>query len=193
MKLPRPFHPNPKFLDETLLIHMVTPHINPLPIGMAYLEEHSYVHRDLTASNVLVGDGDVCKVANFRLARIIKEEIYNAQGGEKLPIRWTAPEAALYNRFSIKSDVWSFSVTISEVLTKGARPYPGMNNGQVLESVERGYRMPPPNGCPDPLYQIMLRCWRSEPEDRPTFETLKAELEDMYVSAAEGSYKENVQ
>ena len=168
---------------------MVTPHINPLPIGMAYLEEHAVVHRDLTARNVSVGDGNVCKVADFRLARIIKEEIYNPREGEKFPIRWTAPEAALYDRFSIKSDVWSFGVTISEVLTKGAMPYPGMKkNHQVLEALEGGYRMPKPEGCPDAIYQIMLRCWSREPADRPTFESLKAELEDMYTSAAEGSY-----
>ena len=48
--------------------------------------------------------------------------------GTKFPIKWTAPEAALYNRFTIKSDVWSFGVLIAEVVTKGAMPYPGMNN-----------------------------------------------------------------
>ena len=95
---------------------------------MAYLEEHSYIHRDLAARNILVGDGNVCKVADFGLARVIKEDIYNPREGTKFPIKWTAPEAALYNRFTIKSDVWSFGVLISEVITKGAMPYPGMNN-----------------------------------------------------------------
>ena len=158
--------------------------------GMAYLEEHSYIHRDLAARNVLVGEGNVCKVADFGLARVIKEDIYNPREGTKFPIKWTAPEAALYNRFSIKSDVWSFGVVIAEVITRGAMPYPGMNNRQVLEAVERGYRMPPPEGCPDPLYNIMLSCWKHECEERPTFESLKNLLEDYYVSAAEGAYKE---
>ena len=160
---------------------------------MAYLEEHSHIHRDLAARNVLVGDGNVCKVADYGLARVIKEDIYNPREGAKFPIKWTAPEAALYNRFTIKSDVWSFGVIISEVLTKGAMPYPGMNNRQVLEAVDRGYRMPPPEGCPDRLYEIMLRCWSHDPERRPTFESLKSGLEDFYVSAAEGSYKEATQ
>lgn len=155
---------------------------------MCYLEEHSYIHRDLAARNILVGEGNVCKVADFGLARVIKEDIYNPREGTKFPIKWTAPEAALYNRFSIKSDVWSYGVTISEVITKGAMPYPGMNNRQVLEAVDRGYRMPPPEGCPDPLYNIMLSCWKTEPDDRPTFESLKALLDDYYVSAAEGAY-----
>ena len=50
--------------------------------------------------------------------------------------------------------------------------------------------MSAPDGCPDPLFQIMLTCWKHEAEDRPTFESLKNLLEDYYISAAEGTYKE---
>jgi len=173
-----------------LTMHQMIDMIAQIAAGMAYLEEHSYIHRDLAARNVLVGEGNVCKVADFGLARVIKEDIYNPREGTKFPIKWTAPEAALYNRFSIKSDVWSFGVVIAEVITRGAMPYPSMNNRQVLEAVERGYRMPAPEGCPDPLYNIMLSCWKHEADDRPTFESLKNLLEDYYVSAAEGAYKE---
>ena len=105
--------------------------------GMAYLEEHSFIHRDLAARNILVGEGNLCKVADFGLARIIKEDIYSPREGTKFPIKWTAPEAALYNRFTIKSDVWSFGILIFEITTKGAMPYAGMNNRQVLEAVEK--------------------------------------------------------
>lgn len=103
--------------------------------GMAYLEEHSYIHRDLAARNILVGEGNSCKVADFGLARVIKEDIYSPKEGAKFPIKWTAPEAALYSRFTIKSDVWSFGVLMAEVVTKGAMPYPGMTNRQVSHSV----------------------------------------------------------
>ena len=99
--------------------------------GMAYLEEHSYIHRDLAARNILVGEGSVCKVADFGLARVIKEDIYNPREGTKFPIKWTAPEAALYNRYTIKSDVWSYGVLMYEIMTKGAMPYPGMTNRYV--------------------------------------------------------------
>ena len=157
--------------------------------GMAYLEKHSYIHRDLAARNILVGEGNICKVADFGLARVIKEDIYNLKDGTKFPIRWIAPEAVLYNKFSIKADVWSFGVVIYELLTFGAMLYPGMNKRQVLEAVERGYRMPPPDNCPDALYNIMLSCWKREPDNRPTFEHLKYQLEDYFVSAAEGAYK----
>ena len=157
--------------------------------GMAYLESQHYIHRDLAARNVLVGEGNIVKIADFGLARVIINSEYTAREGAKFPIKWTAPEAALYNRFSIKSDVWSFGILISELITHGRIPYPGMTNGEVLAKVEQGYRMPPPPGCPDPLYQIMLDCWKPEPDVRPTFEYLKFTLEDYFVSAADQAYR----
>ena len=66
----------------------------------------------------------------------------------------------MLNRFSIKSDVWSFGILLTEVITYGRIPYPGMNNAEVLQQIDKGYRMPPPNGCPELLYQLMLDCWK---------------------------------
>ena len=104
---------------------------------MAYLERHSYIHGHLAASNILVGEGNICKVADyFGFSMVIKEDIY--RDGTKFSINWVAPEAALYNRFSIKADVWSFGILMYELITYGAMPYPGMNNKQVLEAVDRG-------------------------------------------------------
>lgn len=46
--------------------------------GMAYLELQNYIHRDLAARNVLVGDNNVCKVADFGLARVflVRNSLY---------------------------------------------------------------------------------------------------------------------
>uniref|UniRef100_A0A8C5GRJ1 Tyrosine-protein kinase n=1 Tax=Gouania willdenowi TaxID=441366 RepID=A0A8C5GRJ1_GOUWI len=150
--------------------------------GMAYVERMNYVHRDLRAANILVGDNLVCKVADFGLARLIEDNEYTARQGAKFPIKWTAPEAALYGRFTIKSDVWSFGVLLTELATKGRVPYPGMVNREVLDQVERGYRMPCPSECPSSLHELMLSCWRKDPEERPTFEYLQGFLEDYFTS-----------
>ncbi|XP_014114012.1 PREDICTED: tyrosine-protein kinase Fgr isoform X3 [Pseudopodoces humilis] len=156
--------------------------------GMAYIERMNYIHRDLRAANILVGDNLVCKIADFGLARLIEDDEYTARQGAKFPIKWTAPEAALFGRFTIKSDVWSFGILLTELVTKGRVPYPGMNNREVLEQVERGYRMQCPGSCPPSLHEVMVQCWKREPEERPTFEYLQSFLED-YFTATEPQYQ----
>jgi len=157
--------------------------------GMAYLESQNYIHRDLAARNVLVGENHIVKIADFGLARLIKEDEYEARVGARFPIKWTAPEAASYARFSIKSDVWSFGILLTELVTFGRIPYPGMTNAEVLHQVEHGYRMQAPQGCSPPLYDIMLDCWHKDPMKRPTFETLQWRLEDFFTMS-DSEYKE---
>ncbi|XP_073711625.1 tyrosine-protein kinase fynb isoform X3 [Misgurnus anguillicaudatus] len=156
--------------------------------GMAYIERMNYIHRDLRSANILVGDNLVCKIADFGLARLIEDNEYTARQGAKFPIKWTAPEAALYGKFTIKSDVWSFGILLTELVTKGRVPYPGMNNREVLEQVERGYRMACPQDCPSSLHELMVLCWKKDAEERPTFEYLQAFLED-YFTATEPQYQ----
>ncbi|XP_020351988.1 tyrosine-protein kinase Fyn isoform X3 [Oncorhynchus kisutch] len=156
--------------------------------GMAYIERMNYIHRDLRSANILVGDNLVCKIADFGLARLIEDNEYTARQGAKFPIKWTAPEAALFGKFTIKSDVWSFGILLTELVTKGRVPYPGMNNREVLEQVERGYRMPCPQDCPISLHELMVQCWKKDAEERPTFEYLQAFLED-YFTATEPQYQ----
>ncbi|XP_048662551.1 tyrosine-protein kinase Yes [Marmota marmota marmota] len=156
--------------------------------GMAYIERMNYIHRDLRAANILVGENLVCKIADFGLARLIEDNEYTARQGAKFPIKWTAPEAALYGRFTIKSDVWSFGILQTELVTKGRVPYPGMVNREVLEQVERGYRMPCPQGCPESLHELMNLCWKKDPDERPTFEYIQSFLED-YFTATEPQYQ----
>uniref|UniRef100_H2ZN82 non-specific protein-tyrosine kinase n=1 Tax=Ciona savignyi TaxID=51511 RepID=H2ZN82_CIOSA len=158
--------------------------------GMAYLETNNYIHRDLAARNILVGMNNICKVADFGLARITLNDIYEVSRDTKFPIKWTAPEAALRQMFTIKSDVWSFGILLTELLGKGRMPYPGMTNRETLEQVEQGYRMPKQPNCPDRLYAIMLSCWQAEPQKRDSFETLQWKLEEFYFSD-DGVYRES--
>ncbi|XP_077076945.1 tyrosine-protein kinase Blk isoform X2 [Siphateles boraxobius] len=155
--------------------------------GMAYIERKNYIHRDLRAANILVSETLHCKIADFGLARIIETE-YTAQEGAKFPIKWTAPEAINFGTFTIKSDVWSFGVLLTETVTYGRVPYPGMTNPEVIRNLDKSYRMPCPDGCPEELYDIMLNCWKERPEDRPTFDHLQDTLNDFFI-ATEGQYE----
>ncbi|XP_007250839.2 tyrosine-protein kinase HCK [Astyanax mexicanus] len=157
--------------------------------GMAYIEQRNYIHRDLRAANILVNKSLVCKIADFGLARIIEDNEYTAREGAKFPIKWTAPEAINYGSFTIKSDVWSFGILLTEIISYGRTPYPGMTNPEVIRSLERGYRMQRLDSCPQELYDIMLECWKNKPEDRPTFEYLQSVLEDFYT-ATESQYQQ---
>ncbi|XP_029132948.1 ephrin type-A receptor 8 isoform X8 [Labrus bergylta] len=145
--------------------------------GMTYLSDLGYIHRDLAARNILVNSNLVCKVSDFGLSRVLEDDpdaayttsvSFHIEGG-KIPIRWTAPEAITYRKFSSSSDVWSYGVVMWEVMSYGERPYWNLTNRDVIKSVEEGYRLPAPMGCPGALHTLMLDCWQKDRNERPRF------------------------
>ncbi|XP_046665405.1 tyrosine-protein kinase Btk29A isoform X1 [Homalodisca vitripennis] len=144
--------------------------------GMAYLERHNYIHRDLAARNCLVGSENVVKVADFGLARYVLDDQYTSSGGTKFPIKWAPPEVLNYTRFSSKSDVWAYGVLMWEVFTCGKMPYGRLKNTEVVDRVQRGIILERPKACFKEVYEIMRQCWCHNPEDRPSFRSLKDQL-----------------
>ncbi|XP_049563456.1 tyrosine-protein kinase Fer isoform X4 [Orcinus orca] len=106
--------------------------------GMAYLESKNCIHRDLAARNCLVGENNVLKISDFGMSRQEDGGVYSSSGLKQIPIKWTAPEALNYGRYSSESDVWSFGILLWETFSLGVCPYPGMTNQQAREQVERG-------------------------------------------------------
>lgn len=72
-------------------------------------------------------------------------------------------------KFTSKSDVWSFGVTIWEIFSYGAAPYQWMTNKEAWERIPNGERLEKPTGCPDFIYKLYLKCCSMNPADRPTF------------------------
>ncbi|XP_034060385.1 ephrin type-A receptor 7 isoform X1 [Gymnodraco acuticeps] len=171
--------------------------------GMRYLSDMGYIHRDLAARNILVNSNLVCKVSDFGLSRVIDDDpeaVYTTTGkmqdimnvmfapatdlrfteqGGKIPVRWTAPEAIQYRKFTSASDAWSYGIVMWEVMSYGERPYWDMSNQDVIKAIEEGYRLPAPMDCPPGLHQLMLDCWQKDRAERPKFDQIVSILDKM--------------
>uniref|UniRef100_A0A673CK97 Receptor protein-tyrosine kinase n=1 Tax=Sphaeramia orbicularis TaxID=375764 RepID=A0A673CK97_9TELE len=148
--------------------------------GMSYLEEVRLVHRDLAARNVLVKNPNHVKITDFGLARLldIDETEYHADGG-KVPIKWMALESILHRKFTHQSDVWSYGVTVWELMTFGAKPYDMIPAREIPDVLEGGERLPQPPICTIDVYMIMVKCWMIDPDSRPKFKDLVNEFSAM--------------
>ncbi|XP_023572899.1 non-receptor tyrosine-protein kinase TYK2 [Octodon degus] len=156
--------------------------------GMAYLHGQRYIHRDLAARNVLLDNDRLVKIGDFGLAKAVPEghEYYRVREDGDSPVFWYAPECLKECKFYYASDVWSFGVTLYELLTHcDSRQSPpskfmeliGVTQGQMTvlrltELLERGERLPRPDRCPLEVYLLMKNCWETEASFRPTFQNL---------------------
>ncbi|XP_040856955.1 receptor tyrosine-protein kinase erbB-2 isoform X15 [Ochotona curzoniae] len=97
----------------------------------------------------------------------------------KVPIKWMALESILRRRFTHQSDVWSYGVTVWELMTFGAKPYDGIPAREIPDLLEKGERLPQPPICTIDVYMIMVKCWMIDSECRPRFRELVSEFSRM--------------
>ncbi|XP_052784224.1 tyrosine-protein kinase SRK3-like isoform X1 [Mya arenaria] len=148
--------------------------------ALSYMEKEKFIHRNLGARNVLVGEKNKVKVAGFGMTKCADDPDFNFRRGLKMAIKWMAPEVLLYNKYGSRADVWSFGILMTEVLTYGKEPYEGMGGKEAFEQVQQGYRMPQPDGCPLEVYDVIRSCWSTNPPSRPTFDFLNTFLHDQH-------------
>jgi predicted Ser/Thr protein kinase len=139
-------------------------------LGMTYLSAKGFVHRDLAARNVLINDKNICKIADFGMSHdLVDEAYYFGKEGGLIPVKWTAPEALKYRKYSSASDVWSYGCVLYEIWSLGHKPYESTLTKDLVKLITSGSRLAPPPGCSQQMYDIMFKCWHPEAKERPTF------------------------
>ncbi|VDM84023.1 unnamed protein product, partial [Strongylus vulgaris] len=128
----------------------------------------NFIHRDVAARNVLLTKQLVAKISDFGLGRYADSALYTARGG-RLPFKSMALEALKFYEFSEKTDVWAFGILLYEIFSLGDVPYNTVQPMDMIAHIEQGNRPPQPEKCPNEIYALMKRCWKANPNDRPTF------------------------
>lgn len=181
-------------LDNLLEAHSVSmAHklsiIRQIASAMESLTMSDIVHCDLAIRNVLVFAFDeskpadvLVKIGDFGLSISRYYQTHAYRQRDTVPLRWMAPETIRKRKWSEKSDVWAFGVTVWELLTDGEIPYCCIGSNEEVGKgvIDGSLRLKMPDACPVELWSIVVKCWAERPEDRPTFRALVAALEGLW-------------
>ena len=87
---------------------------------------------DIPCATLLCDNYLYTQIADFGMSRALQDAEYYVSRGGKIPVKWTAPEALGYKKYSTASDVWSFGVVLYEIWTLGIKPFRQMTNNEVM-------------------------------------------------------------
>ncbi|OEL33524.1 Serine/threonine-protein kinase STY8 [Dichanthelium oligosanthes] len=154
-------HKQKNTLDLTVVLRIAI----GISKGMDYLHQNNIIHRDLKTANLLMGSDHVVKIADFGVSRHPSQE--GDMTAETGTYRWMAPE-------------------VCEFLLI---PYENLTPLQAALWVRQGMRLEIPSWVHPRLSKLIQQCWDENPNLRPSFSEITAELEDMsrHLQASKGT------
>jgi len=141
--------------------------------GMLHLHSENIIHRDLAARNILLTANLDAKVSDFGLSRQKEAKEFESKTKSDIgPLKWMSPEAIKKKVYSTKSDVWSYSILMWEVIAR-REPYPEMDSVAAAMAVcHEDLRPTIPAHCEHVFSRLMQSCWNTDPEERPSFKEI---------------------
>ena len=138
------------------------------------------IHRDLKPANILVTANGHVKLVDFGVARRVDiRDATQTTEGEVIGTQgYMSPEQAQGKLVDERSDIFSFGVTLYELLS-GQRPFGGGSPAEVVSAILRD--KPKPLAAPPSLQSVVMRCLRKEPAER--FQSM-AEVKDALCATA---------
>jgi serine/threonine protein kinase len=181
---------NKNLLNEEKLLKLTLSGLR----GLKYLERGNVIHRDIAARNFLVTSNNELKVSDFGMGRALREDQTHHQTltiNDTIPYAWVALEILKEKegkrKYTHKSDIWSFGVTLWEIFTYCEKdPYEDLQIDLVLY-LESGNRLKK-GKIRNEIYEIMMKCWEKEPSKRPSFNQLYEEIKKLCPNNGKNIY-----
>ncbi|VDB84662.1 unnamed protein product [Peniophora sp. CBMAI 1063] len=167
----------PGTLDDIVLM------MREIAEGMHYLHAQGVLHGDLKASNILLDDSARCMISDFGQSEITSEA-YRLDGLPRSPagsFRWRSPELMMSStiRLTPAIDIYAFGILCIEILSRGALPWPLLDDDAVWRLVCGHDQRPDlPPSCPQehPISAVVQSAWQRDPSLRPSFRTIVQRL-----------------